>query len=273
MLLLFMQAAATRHGYCSTACKEEHWNHGQIGAACCVPHRLICPTLSFFGSSKCDADMDSVLHMCLDALALQTLQHPEAGSARLPCRENAPYRMAVHAWLCLSRRSITCCLHTAKYAGWMHSGQSGPSAVLFYALAKRVRRALKIPRRRSDQSTGTSCSCKISPQALAQRIGRTGSRRAASCAQPSPRPAGRDWPPLMRRSCPTLAASCPTTLGDAFATQPALNSWLAPHEVKCSDCGLSPISGGNPVKKCQCRYMLCGPLIKAMSCAQDIWLW
>ena len=67
--------------YCSTACKEEHWNHGQIGAACRIPHRLICPTLSFFGSSKCDADLDSVLHMCLDALALQSLQHPEAGSS------------------------------------------------------------------------------------------------------------------------------------------------------------------------------------------------
>ena len=133
--------------------------------------------------------------------------------------------------------------------------------------------ALKIPRRRSDQSTGTSCSCKISSPASVRRTGRTGSRRAASCVQPSPRPAGRAWPPVMRISCPTLDASCPTTLGDAFATQPALNSWLAPHEVKCSDCGLSPISGGNPVKKCQCRYMLCGPLIKAMSCAQDIWLW
>ena len=133
--------------------------------------------------------------------------------------------------------------------------------------------ALKSPRRRSNQSTGTSCSCKISPPTSPQRTERTGSRRAASCAQPSPRPAGWEWPPLMRRSCPTLAASCQTTLGDAFATQLALCSWLASHEVKRSDCGLSPISGGILVKTCQCRYMLCGPLMKAMSWAQDIWLW
>ena len=36
---------------------------------------LVCPVLSFFGGSKCDADMESVLHMCLDVLALQHLEN------------------------------------------------------------------------------------------------------------------------------------------------------------------------------------------------------
>jgi hypothetical protein len=35
----------------------------------------VCPVLSYFGGSKCDADMESVLHMCLDVLALQHLEN------------------------------------------------------------------------------------------------------------------------------------------------------------------------------------------------------
>ena len=40
--------------------------------------------------------MDSVLHMCLDTLALQSLQHPEAGSTRLPCTETC-----LTEWQCI----------------------------------------------------------------------------------------------------------------------------------------------------------------------------
>lgn len=72
-----------QYWYCSTACKVQHWNRGQTGAACQIPHSLICPVLSLFGGSKCDADMESVLHMCLDALALQTLQQPAPGDCML----------------------------------------------------------------------------------------------------------------------------------------------------------------------------------------------
>ena len=66
--------------YCSTECREQHWSNGQAGAACQIPHSLTCPVLSLFGGSKCDADMESVLHMCLDALALQTLQQAAPGT-------------------------------------------------------------------------------------------------------------------------------------------------------------------------------------------------
>ena len=65
--------------YCSAECKEKHWSSGQAGAECQIPHSLVCPVLNVFGSPKCDADMESVLHMCLDALALQTLQQPAPG--------------------------------------------------------------------------------------------------------------------------------------------------------------------------------------------------
>ncbi|BDA44739.1 probable N-lysine methyltransferase SMYD2 at C-terminar half [Coccomyxa sp. Obi] len=59
--------------YCSEACRESHASLGTSGAQCPVPHSLVCPVLSHFGGCKCDADMESVLHMCLDVLALQHL--------------------------------------------------------------------------------------------------------------------------------------------------------------------------------------------------------
>jgi len=67
--------------YCGEACKEQHWSHGQARAVCQVPHSLTCPVLSCFGGSKCDADMESVLHMILDALALQMLQQQASGDS------------------------------------------------------------------------------------------------------------------------------------------------------------------------------------------------
>ena len=56
--------------YCDSACRAEHWAAGAAGAACPVPHAAVCAVLARFGSLKCDADMESVLRMCLDALAL-----------------------------------------------------------------------------------------------------------------------------------------------------------------------------------------------------------
>lgn len=44
-----------------------------------MPHALVCPVLSHFGGCKCDADMESVLHMCLDVLALQHLEASSTG--------------------------------------------------------------------------------------------------------------------------------------------------------------------------------------------------
>ncbi|CAL8469524.1 g9065 [Coccomyxa elongata] len=70
--------------YCSEACRESHARSGTNGAQCPVPHSLVCPVLSHFGGCKCDADMESVLHMCLDVLALQHLdtQARRAGEQR-----------------------------------------------------------------------------------------------------------------------------------------------------------------------------------------------
>lgn len=56
--------------YCGPACRAEHWAAGAAGAARPVPHAAVCAVLARFGSLKCDADMESVLRMCLDALAL-----------------------------------------------------------------------------------------------------------------------------------------------------------------------------------------------------------
>lgn len=61
--------------YCSEACRGSHACAGTAGSQCPVPHKLVCPVLSYFGGSKCDADMESVLHMCLDVLALQHLEN------------------------------------------------------------------------------------------------------------------------------------------------------------------------------------------------------
>jgi hypothetical protein len=51
-----------------------HAAQGTAGVPCPVPHALVCPVLASFGGCKCDADMESVLHMVLDALALELLQ-------------------------------------------------------------------------------------------------------------------------------------------------------------------------------------------------------
>ena len=56
--------------YCGAACRAEHWAAGAAGAARPVPHAAVCAVLARFGSLKCDAGMESVLRMCLDALAL-----------------------------------------------------------------------------------------------------------------------------------------------------------------------------------------------------------
>ena len=71
--LLWCAGQCNQAWYCSEACRESHARLGTNGAQCPVPHSLACPVLSHFGGCKCDADMESVLHMCLDVLALQHL--------------------------------------------------------------------------------------------------------------------------------------------------------------------------------------------------------
>ena len=69
-----------------------------------IPHRLTCSVLSLFGGSKCDADMESGLHVCLDALALQVQQQPASGKAagqrlKRMSHEVAPTRLCgILAW-------------------------------------------------------------------------------------------------------------------------------------------------------------------------------
>lgn len=72
--------------YCSAQCQQAHWS-GQLpsatagGAAAVtahsrhlVPHDLTCATLKRFSSIKCDPGMESVIRMCLDAMALEYLE-------------------------------------------------------------------------------------------------------------------------------------------------------------------------------------------------------
>lgn len=72
--------------YCSAQCQQAHWS-GQLpkatadGAAAVtphsrhlVPHSLTCATLKRFSSIKCDPGMESVIRMCLDAMALEYLE-------------------------------------------------------------------------------------------------------------------------------------------------------------------------------------------------------
>ncbi|DBA72575.1 TPA: hypothetical protein ACH3X2_010329 [Trebouxia sp. C0005] len=47
-----------------------------------VPHSLTCAVLKRFSSIKCDSSMESVVRMCLDAMALQLL-NTQAGAAAL----------------------------------------------------------------------------------------------------------------------------------------------------------------------------------------------
>ena len=131
---------------------------------------------------------------------------------------------------------------------------------------------LQSPRRRSDQSTGTSCSCKISSPASVRRTGRTGSRRAASCVQPSPRPAGRAWPPVMRISCPTLAAMCQTILGEACGIRLPPHPSLHRTRFCAALCG-RPHPQQILVSTMSMQVHAVWALVKAIFWAQDIWLW
>ena len=75
--------------YCSAHCQQAHWS-GQLptvdaepaaGAAAVtahsrhlVPHSLTCAVLKRFSSIKCNPGMESVIKMCLDAMALQYME-------------------------------------------------------------------------------------------------------------------------------------------------------------------------------------------------------
>ena len=72
--------------YCSAQCQQAHWS-GQLPSATAggapavtahsrhlVPHSLTCATLTRFSSIKCDPGMESVIRMCLDAMALEYLE-------------------------------------------------------------------------------------------------------------------------------------------------------------------------------------------------------
>lgn len=50
-------------------------------AVAAVPHALVCPVLRHTGAAKADADMECILHMLIDVLALE---HLEGRSAPVP---------------------------------------------------------------------------------------------------------------------------------------------------------------------------------------------
>ena len=95
--------------YCDPACRAEHWARGAAGAARAVPHAAVCAVLARFGSLKCDADMESVLRMCLDALALLRQEEeeyraplapgstPAQGSPASACAPCSPARAGARA--------------------------------------------------------------------------------------------------------------------------------------------------------------------------------
>lgn len=73
--------------YCSAQCQEAHWsgyqklpaNQGATRSVSAhtkhmVPHSLTCAVLKRFSSIKCDPSMESVIRMCLDAIALLMLE-------------------------------------------------------------------------------------------------------------------------------------------------------------------------------------------------------
>ena len=78
--------------YCSALCQEAHLS-GQLSqpkdkpavspsavtalSRPRVPHSLTCAVLKRFSSIKCDPGMESVIRMCLDAMALQYLQNTD----------------------------------------------------------------------------------------------------------------------------------------------------------------------------------------------------
>ena len=130
--------------YCSEACKELHWSHGQAGAVCSIPHKLTCPVLSFFGGSKCDADMESVLHMCLDALALQMLQQPAPGElATLLVYRTEQVKT------CPNRHRESLCTNAKgqirQTTAPLARGQNGSVDMHLYNLAKRKKATCKEP--------------------------------------------------------------------------------------------------------------------------------
>ena len=75
--------------YCSAQCQQAHWS-GQLPTADAepadiagavtahsrhlVPHSLTCAVLKHFSRIKCNPGMESVIRMCLDAMALQYLE-------------------------------------------------------------------------------------------------------------------------------------------------------------------------------------------------------
>lgn len=83
--------------YCSIKCSQRHAEglplvtglQAQLPRTVpSVPHTLVCPVLRHTGSIKVDADMECILHMLVDILALQHLENQGAKACALHC--NSP---------------------------------------------------------------------------------------------------------------------------------------------------------------------------------------
>lgn len=83
--------------YCCTRCQQAHWAgqqstttlHTAAASSAATahsrhlpPHSLTCAVLKRFSSIKCDPGMESVIRMCLDAMALQYLKQ-QTGQSQL----------------------------------------------------------------------------------------------------------------------------------------------------------------------------------------------
>jgi hypothetical protein len=78
--------------YCSAACRDSHAHLGATESP--LRHSVLCPVLRLLAAYRCGTDILCVLHMCLDALALQYHQSLSAQQGMATARW-----ALLHLWL------------------------------------------------------------------------------------------------------------------------------------------------------------------------------